>query len=72
MSVTKPLVVQCPTCKMEVVWSSENSYKPFCSQRCKLIDLGDWATEAHKIPGEVNPDEDVLTGLLAEDPPENW
>ena len=44
-------VVACPTCKTAVPWVTEQEFKPFCSQRCKLIDLGDWATEAHKIPG---------------------
>ncbi|PPD33053.1 MAG: DNA gyrase inhibitor YacG [Methylomonas sp.] len=43
--------VVCPTCKTAVPWVAEQQFKPFCSQRCKLIDLGDWATEAHKIPG---------------------
>jgi len=46
------IMVTCPTCKKPVPWVAEQHYKPFCSQRCKLIDLGDWATEAHKIPGE--------------------
>jgi len=44
--------VACPTCKKNVSWTEEQLFKPFCSERCKLIDLGDWATEAHKIPGE--------------------
>jgi endogenous inhibitor of DNA gyrase (YacG/DUF329 family) len=44
-------MVACPTCKTAVPWVAEQVFKPFCSQRCKLIDLGDWATEAHKIPG---------------------
>lgn len=53
MDSTKPLTtVACPTCKNPVRWSPEEKFKPFCSERCKLIDLGDWATEAHKTPGE--------------------
>lgn len=52
--------VACPTCKTPVPWTAEQRYKPFCSQRCKLIDLGDWATEAHKIPGQpVSPEGDI-------------
>ncbi len=39
-------IVACPTCKAPVPWVAEQPFKPFCSQRCKLIDLGDWATEA--------------------------
>lgn len=49
---SQPIVVTCPTCKKPVAWVPDQIFKPFCSQRCKLIDLGDWATEAHKIPGE--------------------
>jgi len=46
----KPAVVTCPQCGREVVWSSDNPYRPFCSERCKLIDLGQWATESYRIP----------------------
>lgn len=52
MDSAKSATVACPTCKKPVRWTSEEKFKPFCSERCKLIDLGDWATEAHKIPGE--------------------
>ncbi len=65
MENAKPVsIVACPTCKKPVRWVPEEKFKPFCSERCKLIDLGDWATEAHKIPGEAldDPSED-------EDPP---
>lgn len=46
----KPAVVTCPQCGKEVVWSSDSPYRPFCSERCKLIDLGQWATESYRIP----------------------
>lgn len=52
MNHQQTITVNCPTCKKPVAWVAEQTFKPFCSQRCKLIDLGDWATEAHKIPGE--------------------
>lgn len=52
MNKTQPETVACPTCKKAVPWTAEEKFKPFCSERCKLIDLGDWATEAHKIAGE--------------------
>lgn len=45
-------IVPCPTCRKSVEWSSKNSFRPFCSERCKLIDLGEWASEGHSIPGE--------------------
>jgi len=45
-------VVKCPTCDRDVPWKPEQRWKPFCSERCKLIDLGAWADESHRIPGE--------------------
>ena len=43
--------VQCPTCGAPVEWSVKSPDRPFCSERCKLIDLGAWASEEHAIPG---------------------
>ena len=37
------LMVKCPTCQKKVAWLPENTSRPFCSERCKLIDLGAWA-----------------------------
>lgn len=48
--------VKCPTCRREIDWS-QSPYRPFCSERCKLIDLGAWLTEKHAIPGEPASDE---------------
>jgi len=42
--------VECPTCKTAVEWSTDNPHRPFCSKRCQLIDLGEWADEQHTIP----------------------
>nr|WP_083839484.1 DNA gyrase inhibitor YacG [Methylophaga frappieri] len=51
--------VECPNCGQKVAWSTENKWRPFCCERCKLIDLGDWAAENHRIAGEsVTPPED--------------
>ncbi|MDE2119020.1 MAG: DNA gyrase inhibitor YacG [Betaproteobacteria bacterium] len=56
----KSTVVACPQCGKEVVWSSDSRYRPFCSERCKLIDLGQWAAESYRIPqDENNPEEDT-------------
>jgi endogenous inhibitor of DNA gyrase (YacG/DUF329 family) len=41
--------VSCPNCKKTVIWCKESEYRPFCSKRCQLIDLGEWADESHKI-----------------------
>lgn len=45
-----PLRVKCPTCHREIEWEN-NPSRPFCSDRCKLIDLGAWAEEKYRIPG---------------------
>lgn len=42
----------CPTCSKQNTWHSENIFKLFCSDRCKLIDLGEWANETRKIPSD--------------------
>lgn len=47
-----PLIVKCPTCRRPVSWIAEEKFKPFCGERCKLIDLGEWAMEEKRIPGE--------------------
>ncbi len=46
--------VACPTCGKMVEWRTENPWRPFCSERCKMIDLGEWATGKFKIPMEEN------------------
>lgn len=58
MAEGKVLTVACPVCATQVAWLPQNAFRPFCSQRCKMIDLGDWATEAYKIPCETPPDPD--------------
>jgi uncharacterized protein len=42
--------VPCPTCGKTVAWTAESRWRPFCSERCRLIDLGDWLDENHRIP----------------------
>ncbi len=44
-------IVKCPTCGREVEWSEASRFRPFCSERCKLIDLGAWAAEKYAIAG---------------------
>jgi len=43
--------VKCPTCRKETPWQ-DNPYRPFCSARCRTTDLGAWAMESYRIPGE--------------------
>ena len=54
----KPVVVACPICGAAVNWVPENRWKPFCSERCKLIDLGQWATEKYRVPVEEREPDD--------------
>ncbi len=51
----KKRLVACPQCGKEVEWSEQNPYRPFCSERCKLIDLGQWANERYRVPDEEPP-----------------
>ena len=52
--------VKCPTCKRGVDWNETSTFRPFCSNRCRLIDLGAWFSEEHAVPGDpVAPDDDA-------------
>jgi endogenous inhibitor of DNA gyrase (YacG/DUF329 family) len=44
--------ISCPTCGKKDTWTTENPLRPFCSERCKLIDLGDWADEKFRVPSD--------------------
>jgi endogenous inhibitor of DNA gyrase (YacG/DUF329 family) len=46
------LEVDCPHCGKRVPWTKKSRWRPFCSERCRLIDLGQWFEEEHAIPGE--------------------
>ena len=43
--------VACPTCGKPVAWTPDQKWRPFCSERCRLIDLGEWLNEEKRIPG---------------------
>jgi uncharacterized protein len=45
----KPRIVACPTCRGDSVYSAENRFRPFCSERCKNVDFGAWATESYRL-----------------------
>jgi endogenous inhibitor of DNA gyrase (YacG/DUF329 family) len=49
-------LVSCPVCRELTEFSSENKFRPFCSERCKLIDLGLWANEEYKIASNAPSD----------------
>jgi len=43
------LNVTCPSCGKEHQWDTDNRFRPFCSERCKMIDLGKWANEEYRV-----------------------
>jgi uncharacterized protein len=49
--------VPCPTCRRPALFSPANRWRPFCSQRCRGVDLGAWASELFRVPAEAPPDE---------------
>ena len=63
-------LVPCPQCQQKQQWSTANPHRPFCSERCKLIDLGAWASEDYQIPAEINAEEDDFSSSMVE--LENW
>ena len=66
--------VNCPTCEKPVLWNPSEKFRPFCSKRCQLIDLGQWADEQHVIPSDEhqqdllpdNVDVEEIEAMLAE------
>lgn len=48
-----PRYVACPTCKGRSLYASGNRYRPFCSERCRAIDLGAWASESYRIEADT-------------------
>ena len=54
-----PNKVNCPNCKKLVEWSQSNLLRPFCSKKCQLIDLGEWADEEKSIPCGANKDQET-------------
>lgn len=56
--------IPCPRCKEETLFSPENPFRPFCSERCKMIDLGNWASGGYRVPtpeGENSENQDMTS-----------
>ena len=49
--------ILCPTCQKKTQYDPTNAFRPFCSERCRLIDLGEWASGGHKIPAALSEDD---------------
>lgn len=56
-AVEKKRIVRCPACGGDSVYARSNPYRPFCSERCKNLDLGAWASESFRVPDETPPDD---------------
>ena len=52
-------IVVCPACKGQSIYAPSNLFRPFCSQRCKNMDLGAWATESFRMPADTPPDDEA-------------
>jgi endogenous inhibitor of DNA gyrase (YacG/DUF329 family) len=52
-----PPIVKCPTCRREIDWT-DSPFRPFCSERCRLIDLGAWLSEKRAIPADPHAESD--------------
>ena len=71
MPNTIPFRPRCPTCDMLAEPGVSDKYLPFCSERCRLIDLGRWLNEEHKLPCESEEEEpsEALPGTNPKLPP---
>lgn len=54
----KPRLVRCPACGGDSIYAPTNVFRPFCSERCKNMDLGAWASEDFRVPAETPPKEE--------------
>jgi endogenous inhibitor of DNA gyrase (YacG/DUF329 family) len=59
-SKTAPIVT-CPHCGKEHQWDTNNRFRPFCSERCKMVDLGKWANEEYRIAQPADENEQEFT-----------
>ncbi|HEY1773148.1 MAG TPA: DNA gyrase inhibitor YacG [Gammaproteobacteria bacterium] len=53
--MSKVETIPCPHCGNPVTWIEAFKWRPFCSERCRMIDLGDWLSEKNAIPTEETP-----------------
>jgi endogenous inhibitor of DNA gyrase (YacG/DUF329 family) len=60
--------MRCPRCRRETTWE-DNPWRPFCSERCKLIDLGQWVSEGYRIPSVEDQDQIDVDDLDVEGEP---
>ena len=57
--------IKCPKCGKETVYAQTNKHRPFCSERCQILDLGAWASESYKVPVNENDlDDDSIKNTI--------
>lgn len=58
---TKKRTIACPRCGKPTEYSPQNKWRPFCSERCRMIDLGGWASESYRVPDNspVKPEDET-------------
>jgi len=54
-----PKQVPCPHCGKPCEFGASNRWRPFCSERCRSLDLGAWASESYRVPARPDPDDDT-------------
>ena len=59
-SAGAPRTVRCPTCGGPSVYAADNAFRPFCSERCKNLDFGAWASEAYRVQVKPEPQDDDM------------
>jgi len=59
--------MKCPTCGKPAEWK-DNPFRPFCSERCQLVDLGRWVEGDYRVPGEQLPQDHPNQPATPEDP----
>ncbi len=57
----KERIVRCPQCAGDSVFAPRNRWRPFCSERCRQIDLGAWASESFRVPATPPQDPDEFS-----------
>jgi uncharacterized protein len=58
MASASERLVPCPTCQRLAAYTPANRWRPFCSERCRMVDLGAWASEQFRVPAEAPRDDD--------------
>ena len=53
-------IMRCPICKQSITWEG-NAFRPFCSERCKNIDLDNWLEGRYRIPAPTDPDDEIVS-----------